>query len=106
MPPPVEAETGQSKKFETYFSPMDKYFSISVFSPKKGKFATVFDNITERKKADETLKENEEKFRALVETTNTGYLILDSKGLVVDANDEYIRLTGHKDLKDIMGKSV
>ncbi len=50
------AKTGQSTKFETYFPPMNKYFSISVFSPKKGKFATVFDDITQRKHAEENLK--------------------------------------------------
>jgi PAS domain S-box-containing protein len=44
------AETGQSTAFETYFLPMEKHFSISVFSPEKGKFATVFSDITERKR--------------------------------------------------------
>ena len=49
-------ETGQSTKFETFFSPMNKHFAISVFSPKKGKFATVFDDISQRKHAEENLK--------------------------------------------------
>ncbi|MCK5398217.1 MAG: hypothetical protein KAJ33_08215, partial [Thermoplasmata archaeon] len=50
------AKTGQSTKFETYLPPMNKHFSISVFSPKKGKFATVFDDISQRKHAEENLK--------------------------------------------------
>jgi PAS domain S-box-containing protein len=45
------AEGGEPIQFETYFPPMDKHFSISVFSPEKGKFATVFDDITVRKQA-------------------------------------------------------
>ncbi|WP_424713585.1 PAS domain S-box protein [Methanobacterium sp.] len=43
------AENRKSKQFETYFEPMNKYFQISVISPEKGKFATVFEDITKRK---------------------------------------------------------
>jgi len=44
------AWTGEFTSFETYFKPMDKHFIISVFSPEKHQFATVFQDITERKK--------------------------------------------------------
>jgi len=46
------AASGKPTSFETYFPPMRKHFSISVFSPARGKFATVFYDITERKKAE------------------------------------------------------
>jgi PAS domain S-box-containing protein len=42
--------------FETYFPAMDKHFSISVFSPRRMQFATVFADITERKQAEEALE--------------------------------------------------
>jgi len=63
-------------------------------------------NITERKQAESVLKASEEKYRALVETTSTGYLILDKEGKVIDANSEYVRLTGYSELWEILGKSV
>jgi PAS domain-containing protein len=55
QPPFIEvyaavAASRQSVSFETYFPPMDKHFSISVFSPRPGQFATVFTDITEHKK--------------------------------------------------------
>jgi diguanylate cyclase (GGDEF)-like protein/PAS domain S-box-containing protein len=50
------AESGKSTYFETYFSPMKKHFSISVFSPEKGKFATIFSDITDRIKTENQLK--------------------------------------------------
>jgi len=50
------AETGEPTQFETYFPPMDKHFSISAFSPGKGKFATVFEDITKHKKTEEELQ--------------------------------------------------
>ncbi len=63
-------------------------------------------DITERKKIEEKLKINEKKYDTLMNATNTGYLIMDGKGLVLDANLEYVRLTGHKTLDQIKGRSV
>ncbi|MDO9099358.1 MAG: PocR ligand-binding domain-containing protein, partial [Caldisericota bacterium] len=62
--------------------------------------------IAEHKQAAEELRESEAKYRALIETTGTGYLILDGEGRVVDANEEYVRLSGHRDLREILGRSV
>nr|MBC8234410.1 GAF domain-containing protein [bacterium] len=50
------AATGQPASFETYFPPMDKHFSISVFSPRRGQFATIFSDITKRKQVEEQLR--------------------------------------------------
>jgi PAS domain S-box-containing protein len=52
-PPYIEkyqqvAETGNPDSFEVYFPPLKKHFSISVFSPEQGRFATVFEDITDR----------------------------------------------------------
>ncbi len=63
-------------------------------------------DITLRKKTEEALRESEEKYRALIETTHTGYLILDEAGRVIDANPEYIRLSGHQTMDEIVGRSV
>ena len=52
------------------------------------------------------LQESEEKYKNLIETTDTGYLIIDMQGKVIDANAEYVRLTGHQSLEDILGHSI
>ena len=49
------AETGEPYAFEQYFEPMNKHFYISVFSPKKGEFATVFLDITKTKNYEQEL---------------------------------------------------
>ena len=55
------ASDGKPVSFETYYPLMDKYFFISVFSPRRGQFATIFQDITARKLAEEALKKlNEE----------------------------------------------
>jgi PAS domain S-box-containing protein len=43
------AEGGEPYTFETYFAPMERHFRIAVTSPARGRFATLFEDITERK---------------------------------------------------------
>jgi two-component system cell cycle sensor histidine kinase/response regulator CckA len=63
-------------------------------------------DITERKQTEAALRESEERYKNLLETTDTGYAILDAEGRVCGANREYVRLTGHSTLTEIIGKSV
>ena len=76
-------------------------------------FQVIYQDTTERKQAEsqreaalEALKESEVKYRTLIDMTGTGYLILDSQSRALDANQEYVRLSGHTKLHDILGKSV
>jgi len=64
------AKTKEATSFEAYFPPMNKHFQISVLSPKKGDFITIFDDISERKKAERKLKNSEDKYRKAYERAN------------------------------------
>jgi PAS domain S-box-containing protein len=57
------ALTGQPEKFETYLDTLGIWFSISVYSPAPGYFVAVFDNITERKRAEERLTQTLKELR-------------------------------------------
>ena len=69
-------------------------------------FCAFVRDITKRNQSQQWLEQSEQKYRALVETTGTGYVIMDSDGRVIDANAEYVRLTGHLTFQDIKGRSV
>ncbi len=75
--------TGNPVKFEAYFPPMGKYFSISVFCPSKGKFATVFSDITRRKKIE---MEIESLSRFTLENPNP-VMRINNKGKIIYANE-------------------
>ena len=51
------ALTGKPEKFERYVEALKMWFSISVYSPEKEYFVAIFDVITERKNAEEALRE-------------------------------------------------
>jgi PAS domain S-box-containing protein len=70
------------------------------------KVFVLFEDITLRSESEKELRESESRYRALVETTRTGYVIINKEGRVLDANTEYVRLTGRRDLKEVLGRTV
>ena len=60
------AATGEPASFEAFFDPIARHFEISVFSPRRGRFATVAGDITDRKQAEHRLA----KQQALLEGMN------------------------------------
>ncbi len=61
-------------------------------------------DITDQRLTEEAVRSAERLYRSLVETTGTGYVIADARGRVIDANAEYIHLTGHQTLDEIRGR--
>ena len=62
-------------------------------------------NITGRKRAEEALKESEDKYRAIFENTGTSMVILEEDTTISLANEEFEKLTGYtKD--EIEGKKT
>ncbi|MHB8766337.1 MAG: hybrid sensor histidine kinase/response regulator, partial [Deferrisomatales bacterium] len=98
----LEWEGADGSRAETLVSPQVLYDEQGAF---KTGFA-VFTDVTERRRVERALAESEAKYRTLVETTGTGYLIVDGEGRVLDANLEYLRLTGRRSLAEVLGHNV
>ncbi len=71
------ALSGTPQNTEIYFAPMDKYFEISIISPRKGSFATIFSDITDRKRSEIILKESEERFREVFNNANDIIILIE-----------------------------
>jgi PAS domain S-box-containing protein len=61
------ASTGTPEVFEVYLDALKTWFAISAYSPKKGQFVAVFDNVTDRKLAEKALEKSELYFKSLIE---------------------------------------
>ena len=86
---------------------LDRY-SVSMFSPDRKYYGRVwfFRDITDARMAEKALRDSEMRYRALVETTDTGFTILDKEGRIMDANPVFVRMTGCGSLSDIKGKNM
>ncbi|MBL8540691.1 MAG: EAL domain-containing protein [Betaproteobacteria bacterium] len=62
--------------------------------------------IAEHERTEAALQAGNEIYRTLVDTTGTGYHIMDAEGRILDANREYVYLTGRAVLADIQGHKV
>ena len=76
------AESGQPERFETLVEPLHRWYSVSVYSSKKGTFTAVFENISERKLAEEALRTSEEKYRGLFTNMTEGFALCE---IITDA---------------------
>jgi PAS domain S-box-containing protein len=52
------ALTGKSERFENFHQGLGRWFEVLVYCPKKGRFITVFSDITERKRLEADLEKN------------------------------------------------
>ena len=50
------AQSGEPSRFESFFEPLHRYFDITVVPQDAGRFATVFEDITERKRDEQKIK--------------------------------------------------
>jgi len=80
-------ESGISDQFEIYLNALNKWYDISVYSPRKGESIALFEDITERKHTEEALRQSEERFRSLFEGHSAIMMVIDPfAGDILDAN--------------------
>ncbi|MHB8130055.1 MAG: HD domain-containing phosphohydrolase [Mobilitalea sp.] len=67
------ALTGESHYIENYSSKSGKHFAINIFSPAKGKFATIFSDITNQVLSKEEIKKEKIILERILDGTLSGY---------------------------------
>ncbi len=80
------ALTGKGTSIILDFTPLDIWLDISVYSPQKGYFVAVFENITERKKAEKILQQYEQ----IVSCSTDMMGLLDNQFKYLAANKTYL----------------
>jgi len=80
----------------------------SILQDKEGKMVSVLSqvlNVTERKLAEEKLKESEERFRSVAQSANDAIVTVDSNGIILNWNAGAERIFGYTE-NEIVGKDL
>lgn len=74
---------GKTVKFDTYLMPVDKWLSVFLYNAGEENFVLLIDEITDRKKADDEIKENEKFLKAVTDNFPRTYLSVIDKSMTV-----------------------
>ena len=91
------ARTREPERFEIYLESMKTWFWISVYSPARDHFITVFDIITERKLAEKALRASEERLDLALRGSNDGLWDWDLKTGELYLSQRWKSLLGYAD---------
>ncbi|MFH1001357.1 MAG: PAS domain S-box protein, partial [Bacteroidota bacterium] len=75
--------------FDVFSSSLSKHLNITLYFPKKGEFAAMFEDITELKRTEKELNNTIAKLFAMIENTDDYIMIADDKGFPVYFNSNY-----------------
>jgi PAS domain S-box-containing protein len=64
----------------------------------------IVQDITERKKAEEDLRQSQEHFRSIVADTDAGYFFIDKDGIIRDVNKAWVRLYGYDSADEVLNR--
>ena len=98
------ALTGEPTFFENYSKVLDKYFVVTAFRFAPNQFACNFTDITDRKQAEEDLRESEKKFRTLMHNAPEIISRIDREGRHVFINKAIEKVT-NLTVEDFLGKT-
>ena len=81
-------------------------FPLKDITGNPEKFVLMHQNITWRKQAEAALRENEQKYRMLVDNAFEGIVIINLEGNILFANNSIIKTFEYDSLEGLIGKSI
>jgi PAS domain S-box-containing protein len=96
-------ETQQPMYLEEYDPPSNRWFESRIYPSQEG-LSIFFQDITERKRVKEVLRENEEWFRHLSAAAFEA-IIIHEGGVLLGANDQYYEMFGYEP-EELLGKQA
>ena len=81
------AVTGNPERLENFSTALDRWFSVYAFKIEgAGRVAVLFDDITDRKRAEAALRASEEQFESLIDQAPLGVYLVDSDFVIRQVN--------------------
>jgi PAS domain S-box-containing protein len=79
---------------ENFYAPFNRWYAIRFFPMDEGGLTFVIQDITERKRAEEALRESEARFRVLAEASPALIAMLDPEANMVYMNQRHVEMFG------------
>jgi len=88
------ATTGKSLRIESYSEQLDRWYAVAAYCPVPGQFATVFEDISERRQAQERERRQREWLRVTLDSIGDAVIATDEAGRISFINSVAAGLTG------------
>ena len=98
-------KTGEAEHLPTFYYKdeiREGWRENRIYKLPSGEIVALFDDVTDRKKAEEALRESEEKYRTILASIEDGYYELDIAGNFTFCNDSMCRIVGYPN-DELMG---
>ncbi|MBD3298359.1 MAG: PAS domain S-box protein, partial [candidate division Zixibacteria bacterium] len=95
------AQGGHAERFESFSEPLQRWYSIYAFSPQAGQFATIFEDITERKRAEAELKIR----GVIIDSSSDAIVTTDVNGIITGWNRGAEHIFGYQK-DEVLGQSI
>ena len=95
------ARTGEEARFENYAQALGKHFQVIAFRPAEGQFATLFVDVSARKRNEEAL----ERYRLLSEHARDIILFIGHDGRILEANGAAVAAYGYT-REELLGLTI
>lgn len=90
------AQFGEAQEFEEYAESIGRWFHISTYSPEKGTFVTLFNDVSDIKEYQKSLEESNKIFTYVMRATNDGIWDWQINNNAVYFSDTYYTMLGYE----------
>ncbi|PKP06394.1 MAG: hypothetical protein CVU10_02165 [Bacteroidetes bacterium HGW-Bacteroidetes-5] len=99
------ALNGGSKTFEYITPDEERTLRTFAFSTERGFFTLFVEDITERKKSEKQLLDNQERYKTIFNFSPIGIVQIDPQSYIIDVNQEFINILGST-YNDLIGFNI
>ena len=98
------ALTGEPVRFEKYSGTLSKWYLVSAYSPEQGFFAVTFEDITERKSAEEEITRLNKFQKKVFDSLNDELMVIDLSDFTVLSANNILLNNVKMSQSDVIGK--
>ncbi|MBI5832394.1 MAG: PAS domain S-box protein [Armatimonadetes bacterium] len=99
------ALTGEPAFFENYSAELAKHFEVTAYRPAPGQFACIFVDVTERRRAEDALRESQAMLNLVLDTVPQSVFWKDPVGRYLGCNQVFARAAGFASPAEVVGRT-